>query len=584
MTENAPGNALFTHPIGNTGNFRYDTSYVTIRTDEKMDLSDAANGYTLSAWVQLTDFALSEPYVIISKGITANVLDYELGFNSSGELFIKYGDPQVTITSTGESFSTNQWYHIAAVHDAAANTISLFVNGREVSYASGNSTAGSSAHTSVEDWTFIGRGMNGQRLEFFDPGYFPGYIDEVKLYREPMTEQEIREDMHLIHEGCGPESMTAYFQFNEQEGVNQVTYDKYNGIKAYLNRNATLEPSTLPVGKGTSFTVNGINADGVQTFTGTNLSIDFTGVSGSYDLVVSELNIQHNPNTTAPTTTHPTLQTLMAPSYWVVNQFDAGSFTDAEMTFDNVDPVEDADITTPSNLKLFSRGSRAFGAWGALTDATASTRISTPAKTAEVVFPGITGFSQFGIGSLTSEVFPVELLDFNAQLVNGNDALLTWNTASELNNYGFAIEMQRPNAKTFEQQMFVEGAGTTSEPQAYKRIVPELTTGLYFFRLRQVDFDGAETLSDIRSLQVIEDDNGTNIVVYPNPNGGSFTVSGAFAEGTEASVVNMLGQNVWSGQLSKGDNSVALPVSKGVYILQIRLPNEAMQSVRVVVE
>ncbi|MFK7847567.1 MAG: right-handed parallel beta-helix repeat-containing protein, partial [Rhodothermales bacterium] len=54
---------------------------------------------------------------------------------------------------------------------------------------------------------------------------------------------------------------------------------------------------------------------------------------------------------------------------------------------------------------------------------------------------------------------PVELTSFNA-VVSGKDVLLSWTTASELNNAGFAVELGTPD-RDFAQVLFVDGQGTT---------------------------------------------------------------------------------------------------------------------------
>ncbi|MCK7525628.1 MAG: hypothetical protein MZV64_52510 [Ignavibacteriales bacterium] len=70
-----------------------------------------------------------------------------------------------------------------------------------------------------------------------------------------------------------------------------------------------------------------------------------------------------------------------------------------------------------------------------------------------------------------------------------NDVILTWNTATEVNNQGF--EIQRKTTGEFERVGFVEGKGTTTEVQNYLFRDKDLLSGNYTYRLKQMDFDGS---------------------------------------------------------------------------------------------
>ena len=72
---------------------------------------------------------------------------------------------------------------------------------------------------------------------------------------------------------------------------------------------------------------------------------------------------------------------------------------------------------------------------------------------------------------------------------------LTWQTAHETNNAGFAVERRPADAPgAWTEVGFVDGAGTTTEPQtAYRFRARQVGYGQHAFRLRQVDFDGTAT-------------------------------------------------------------------------------------------
>jgi len=100
-----------------------------------------------------------------------------------------------------------------------------------------------------------------------------------------------------------------------------------------------------------------------------------------------------------------------------------------------------------------------------------------------------------------SSALPVEIASFTGQ-VDGRDALIRWQTASESNNAGFKLLHKAPDAESSRKVAFVEGAGTTTEAQQYKYRVSDLSAGTHRFQLRQVDLDGSTSLSDPLTLQI----------------------------------------------------------------------------------
>ncbi len=109
----------------------------------------------------------------------------------------------------------------------------------------------------------------------------------------------------------------------------------------------------------------------------------------------------------------------------------------------------------------------------------------------------------------------VELAEFDVVVDEGN-AILTWATASEENNAGFAIEYARGN-DSFTEHAFVEGKGTTQDRNEYSYTITGLSPDSYRFRLKQVDFDGSFDYSPIIEAGV--DLPGTFVLeaAYPNP-------------------------------------------------------------------
>jgi hypothetical protein len=116
-----------------------------------------------------------------------------------------------------------------------------------------------------------------------------------------------------------------------------------------------------------------------------------------------------------------------------------------------------------------------------------------------------------------SSAIPVELASFDAT-TKGTEVRLSWQTASETNNAGFAIE-RTTQGGTWSQIGFREGAGTTSEAQTYRftdgEIPFEAETVRY--RLRQTDLDGTTTLSDEVTVELGAPSKARLHAPFPNP-------------------------------------------------------------------
>lgn len=117
------------------------------------------------------------------------------------------------------------------------------------------------------------------------------------------------------------------------------------------------------------------------------------------------------------------------------------------------------------------------------------------------------------------QVIPVELISFNATVYK-NSVQLTWMTSTENNNYGFDVQRkQSTNEEPNEWQKigFVEGKGTTTEPQNYWFNDEDISPGNYLYRLKQIDLDGSLSYSDIIEVSIETVNTFSLEQNYPNP-------------------------------------------------------------------
>ncbi len=127
----------------------------------------------------------------------------------------------------------------------------------------------------------------------------------------------------------------------------------------------------------------------------------------------------------------------------------------------------------------------------------------------------VSGISQFSPWVITGNntPLPVELISFTVSQIS-DLAVLKWVTASESNNDYFEIQKSM-NGKDFSVLGNVEGSGNSSKRIDYTFTDKNLNSGLNYYRLKQVDYDGTTTLSNVILLNAVVNSEGFKI--YPNP-------------------------------------------------------------------
>jgi len=191
----------------------------------------------------------------------------------------------------------------------------------------------------------------------------------------------------------------------------------------------------------------------------------------------------------------------------------------------------------------------------------------------------VAGVSGRFISPVDFTIIPVELTSFVGSTVNGT-VVLNWNTATETNNSGF--EVQRSSDRiNFSNIAFVPGFGTTTEPRNYSYTDNSVSNGTYYYRLKQVDFNGAFAYSDIVDVNVAAPIDFTLAQNYPNPFNPSTIISYSVPQNSFVTlkVYDVLGNEVTTlvnETKSAGKYDVrfdASELSNGVYFYTVNADN-----------
>ena len=166
-----------------------DTGYISTT-------GDMENVRTISMWFKPYEYIYKEPISLFYRdGNSSEPGEDEFGLHfteDDSELVFSNGQANIVGRSNFDDWE-KEWYHVAVTIDATEGT-KMYFNGNLTS------TNPETVPINVDMKTSIGR--HG----IMDIRYFHGYIDEFKLYNEPLTQEEIQEEYHNIYDNYESES------------------------------------------------------------------------------------------------------------------------------------------------------------------------------------------------------------------------------------------------------------------------------------------------------------------------------------------------------------------------------------------
>jgi hypothetical protein len=164
---------------------------------------------------------------------------------------------------------------------------------------------------------------------------------------------------------------------------------------------------------------------------------------------------------------------------------------------------------------------------------------------------------------------PVTFSSFNAAR-NRSNVVLKWETATEVNNSGFAVERNINGA--WEQVAFVASQGlngNSSDLRSYQFTDVNNTKGITQYRIKQIDLDLKSKYTEVRAIRG-EGQTGKTIV-YPNPtNNGKVTILFEDANVVRnITVVDMSGRTVKQLNNISNNNITIDNLTPGLYSVRI---------------
>jgi hypothetical protein len=202
---------------------------------------------------------------------------------------------------------------------------------------------------------------------------------------------------------------------------------------------------------------------------------------------------------------------------------------------------------------------------------------------------GMSGYSYFAMAYPTSAPLPVELVSFAANCADNNTVSVNWTTASEHNSDYYTVEKSRDGI-SWNVLKTIPAAGNSTQLINYSVADVADISGTVYYRLTQVDIDGASKMYDIVSTNC-SSESELSLIAYPNPSNGQFTVKieNALGGKYDLAITDMQGKaiEVQSLDLETGTTVVKLnPVGlqPGVYLLQFIQDGNKLQQQKLIIE
>lgn len=188
--------------------------------------------------------------------------------------------------------------------------------------------------------------------------------------------------------------------------------------------------------------------------------------------------------------------------------------------------------------------------------------------------------------NIWNQPLPVDLVFFKALYTGNGTVSCSWGTASEVNNDYFTVERSE-DAATFEEVGRVAGAGSSAALRHYTFLDQEAYPGISYYRLKQTDYDGQFTYSQL--VAVSNNRGPAELTIFPNPATDYFKLDLSRRKNSSfsLSVVDVAGKLYFhqAGSTDEVMGELTVPTDKlppGVYFVEL-LSNNVLERGKVLI-
>lgn len=198
------------------------------------------------------------------------------------------------------------------------------------------------------------------------------------------------------------------------------------------------------------------------------------------------------------------------------------------------------------------------------------------------------GFGKIIPENIITNPLPVELTTFSGKII-GKKILLNWQTATEINNYGFEIERSE-HKDVWEKIGFVNGNGNSNSPKFYSFMDDPPSKNMDIrYRLKQIDNDGQFQYSDIiafnfeiTTFELYQNYpnpfNPVTIISWHSPVEGNVKIKIYDLQGNLIGEILNEHKSAGKNQMEFNPLSFGKTLASGVYFYQIEINNDEIHN------
>jgi|GEM_PF-894620 len=181
-----------------------------------------------------------------------------------------------------------------------------------------------------------------------------------------------------------------------------------------------------------------------------------------------------------------------------------------------------------------------------------------------------TKYISIGSASLLTPL-TVNLVNFNASVIDNKQVKLDWQTSSETSNAYFTIE-RSSTGNSWEMVNTINGANNSTGTRNYSSMDKNPYSGTSYYRLKITDNNGQSVYSAVRTVKLVNTLNNT-LAVYPNPASSKISINGKATELKTLKLFNAAGQDVTKSAsiIENSVTGITLDISRlsnGIYTLK----------------
>ena len=420
--------------------------------------------------------------VVNSANVTAQVATYSLAVSNDVTLTAGTLDPNALNTSVGRNWTNNATY--------TTGTGGIIFNG------TANQTIGGSNSTTFYDLTLNNTGTSGNDVVTLSKAIT---VSDVLTLTDGILATTATNLLTLTNPAT-----TATTRGNSS-GPSFVSGPiRWNGLNG-------AGPFVFPTGAGTS----------------TWARVAVSGITSATDFTAQYFNASHGHVTAADISSSSTysMTNVSRVEYWDVARSSGTGSAAVTLYWERASTSHITGCASNGPLKVAHYNTSSTNKWenanssGVVTTTGSCIGNASGSVTSDV----ISSFSPFTFGSSNSGVnpLPIELLNFNA-VFNGTTTDIGWETASEINNNYFTVERSADgvNFTTLSNVTSKALNGNSTSTLSYALNDPNTVPGVYYYRLKQTDFDFKHTYSNVVVVTVTKNVDFA-FDLAPNPNDGN---------------------------------------------------------------